>query len=212
MIPLKFNNSSHSWLKELLPQKFNGEDLNYTVENFKFAVNSWFSNLNENSSELMDDYDKIGWIGQFLTGHPARWWATFGLEERDNAPPQRLSLVLFWEQMNSYYGIQKKPFENELTLLRLQQGDGDIAKFNRKFRQLSASIDWSKEKLEAALYMSKLNETFINHLKSTPPLPRNIDALMDKNIAYFVCAYYLSSPTEPSLMMLFFNTQIVTQL
>jgi hypothetical protein len=54
-----------------------------------------------------------------------------------------------------------------------------IFEFNTKFRQLAACIDWSRDKLEAALYLSKLNQTYVRHLRSFPPMTRTVDSLMD---------------------------------
>jgi hypothetical protein len=70
-------------------------------------------------------------------------------------------------------------FEEELRLLDFSQDNLGIFEFNTKFRQLAACIDCSRDKLEAALYQSKLNQTYVRHLKSSPPMTRTVDCLMD---------------------------------
>ena len=160
-----------------VPSRFNGEDTNYSVENFKFAVEMWFSC--RQSTVGMLDYDKITWVGNLLGGNPAKWWSSIANLRMDQAPLHRTNLESFWSQLRSCFGRRKFPFEEELEFLALSQGETDIAEFNSKFRQLAACVDWSRERLESALYLSKLNPTFIRHLKSTPPMPKDIELLMD---------------------------------
>lgn len=165
------------------PAKFSGEDPKYTLVMFKFATEMWFggsSLLNDS----VDDFDRITKIGSLLIGHPARWWSSFGLLSREKAPVYRTNLLEFWKNMDSYYGVKKMPFEDEMALLNLTQRTRDISAFNLKFRQLSANIDWTKEKLEAALYLSKLNDMFITHMKSSPPLPETVAGMMDSTSLY----------------------------
>lgn len=161
------------------PTKFNVEDSEYAVKEFKFSVESFIMNHPPVSEGPILDYDVISWIRQLLSGQPGRWWTTFGLATIEDGPSHRTDLKCFWEQLELKYGAVKKPFEDELVFINMTQGSTSISEFNKKFRQMSAIINWNdKATLEAALYISKMNETFFKHLKSTPPLPKTFEGLM----------------------------------
>ena len=55
----------------LTPAKFNGLDVEYPLEAFKFSVESYLENGPSIPEGLIDDYDKIGWIGNLLSGEPS---------------------------------------------------------------------------------------------------------------------------------------------
>jgi hypothetical protein len=43
-----------------IPTRFDAEDRNYSVENFRFTVDMWLAS--RQSLQDLDDYDKISWI------------------------------------------------------------------------------------------------------------------------------------------------------
>ena len=49
-----------------IPNRFTGENSDYSVENFKFAVEMYLGNQSTQNIHLVDDYDKITWIGNLL--------------------------------------------------------------------------------------------------------------------------------------------------
>ena len=132
----------------------------------------------QSTHTLVDEYDKITWIGNLLGGKPGKWWSSFGLTTKDKAPAHRRDLEAFWEQLRLCFEKRRLPFEDELEFINFEQGGSDIASFNAQFRQLSAGINWSREKFEAAFYLSKLSGHYVNHLRSSPPMPESAEAMM----------------------------------
>jgi hypothetical protein len=131
------------------------------------------------SSQDLDDFDKISWIGNLLGGNPGIWWSSIANLRKEHARQQRTCLEVLWLQTMNCFGRRRMPFEEELRLLDFSQDNLGIFEFNTKFSQLAACIDWSRDKLEAALYLSKLNQTYVRHLRSFTPMPRTVDSLMD---------------------------------
>ena len=81
-------------VKSMIPQRFTGENSDYSVENFKFAVEYWL--VHSLGSTKVDEYDTITWIGNLLGGKPGKWWIRFALERKETAPEFRSNLERFW--------------------------------------------------------------------------------------------------------------------
>lgn len=149
------------------------------MENLKFAVEMWLANR-LGSDVCVDDYDLISWIGNLFGGKAGKWWSRLGILRKDQAPEHRRDLESFWVELRHVFGERKLPFTDELDLFNLRQDKLTIAEFNSQFRQLASCVDWSREKLEAALYLSKLNSYFVGQSKISPPIPTNVIKMMEK--------------------------------
>ena len=161
-----------------LPDRFGGDREDYTVDNFKFATEIFLSQRSA-ALQFPREVDKITFIGNLLTGNPGKWWASFGRLTGVGAPSHRVSVDAFWAQLDHYFGSRKLPLEDEIELLGLTQSRLSIGEFNTKFRQLAACIDWDREKILAAIYLKNLNPVYIAHLKSSPPMPTDVESLMN---------------------------------
>lgn len=164
----------------VLPQKFSGEDKDYTLEAFRYAIDDYLEKNPSLNSERWDAYDYTGFVGQLLSGDAGRWWSSFGLVKRHKATRERTDAMYFWRKLEVQFGTNKKPFQEELDFIGMFQNSSDITEFNFKFQRMAALVDWENpESLKAAFYISKLNGTFLKHLKSAPPLPKTLEGLME---------------------------------
>lgn len=85
----------------------------------------------------------------------------------------------FWSELRHVFGERKLPFSDELDLFNFKQDKMTISEFNAQSRQLASCVDWSREKLEAALYLSKLNSYFVGHIKNSPLILKNVNKMME---------------------------------
>lgn len=108
------------------------------------------------SESRADDYDIISLIGNLFGGKTGKWWLRLGLLRKNQAPGHRCNLNEFWSELRHVFGERKFPFSDELDLFNFKQEKMTISEFNVQFRQMASYMDWSREKLEAALYLSSL--------------------------------------------------------
>jgi hypothetical protein len=128
--------ANHDKIKVALPDKFDGNCINY--ETFKAALDNFFA---LKASVFTSDEVKVRTIGTLLTKQALQWYSTLVKSESDLLQ----DFNRFMDEFKKLFSDPNAKMKSQLLLKKLKQGNGSVLSYFTRFRALAINTGFDVE-------------------------------------------------------------------